>query len=219
MPFPNTPILDGGTSPIENPIAANWSGPYVSGTSQLQRTSTGIARTTAAGDNSYYDISTFGPDMEAYATIAVLETATNTEESDLCIRLNNGPGASASRSCYVINIRASSTASSDRMRIYRLDAGAATQLGATYTIGTIQVGDSYLIRAVGNQIEGFYNIQGTGWTSRIGPVTDNTYSSGSHIVLQMARAASRLTNFGGGSVNVESYPGSGAHSQVEGARG
>lgn len=195
MAFPTTSVIDGGTSPVENPIATNWDGPLISGHQQLQRTSTGIARGTSTSD-SYIDLGSYGPNVEVYATIAVLTAGTNTTEGYLYARVQ-GEGT-ATIDGYAVNVNRQATADSDRMRLIRTDDTGTDVVLGTYVIGTIVPGtDRYGIEIIGDQLTAYYN-NGGGWVARIGPVTDTTYSAAGRIGLLMARSDSRLTNFGGG---------------------
>jgi hypothetical protein len=197
MAFPTTGVLDGGTSPVENPISTGgWTGPTVTGQQPLQRTATGIARGSALG-GSYRTDSPFGPNAEVYATIAVLTAGTNTDEGTMHLRLS-GQGT-ANINSYSVWIRASSTASSDRLRIGR-DVNSVTTILGTYIIGTIVPGvDQYGLQVIGDQLTAYYN-NGSGWAAVLGPITDATHSSAGTLSIQTQRSDTRLTDFGGGTI-------------------
>ncbi len=211
MRFPTTSVLDAGTSPVENPIATNWDGPIFAGQQPLQRTATGIARGSAAG-GSWYDVQQFGPDMECYATIAVLTDNTNTGEGFLYVRMQNPNTTSLDG--YVIRVRRAG-AGADDVRMYVETDGVDSQLGSTYTVGEIVPGtDQYGISAVGDQITGYYN-NGGGWSVIIGPVTDATYPSAGYVGIEMVRSDTRLTDFGGGAYVPEILHNFAHHPKVE----
>jgi hypothetical protein len=198
MAFPTTGILDNGTSPVENPISTNWDGPIVTGTQPLQRTATGIARGSALG-GSWYDVSTYGPDCEAYCTINVLTAGTNATESVARVRFQQV--GTAGPDGYLVEIRARATASTDRIRLYRADNDVWTQIGSTYTVGTFpsppfRVG----ISAVGNEITAWYD-DGSGTFVAVITVTDATYPSAGYLGSGMTRTDTRITDFGGGSIS------------------
>lgn len=197
MAFPTTPILDNGTSPVENPIATNWDGPIFAGQQPLQRTATGIARGSATG-GSWWDLGTFGPDMECFAKIAVLAAGTNSPDGYLYVRMLNPNTVNLDG--YVIRPERRATASTDNLKMFVETNGSDSQIGSTYTVGTFVPGtDQYGISAVGDQITGWFN-NGGGWVAVIGPVTDATYSTAGYIGIEMTRSDTRLTNFGGGTI-------------------
>ncbi len=198
MAFPTTGILDGGTSPVENPLSTGgWTGPLISGQQPGQRTATGIARGSATGGS--YLPTNYGPDIEIYATINVLTAGTNTTEMYLYAR--TADAGTALIDGYAVNIRASSTASSDRIRVIRTDdSGVDVTLG-TFVVGTFAVGDKYGMSIVGDNVTGWFCPVSTGvWTAQIGPVTDATYSAAGKFGFLTARSDTRIIDFGGGTI-------------------
>lgn len=197
MAFPTTPVLDGGTSPVENPITTNeWLGPIFAGQQPLQRTATGIARGSATGGS--YINTIYGPDSEAYATINVLTAGTGAAEGFLYVRAQNVNTTSLDG--YIVRVRANASVGTDDIRISVETDGVDTPLGTT-VIGTFAVGDKYGISAVGDQITGWFCPVSTGiWAPVVGPFTNGVYASAGNLGIEMIRSDTRLTNFGGGAL-------------------
>jgi len=197
--FPKTPILDSGAGANEDPIAVNWSGPIFSGIAQLRRVSNQIAPNASAFGGSYIDLSQYGPDCEAYATIAALQ-AIDTIDGYLYVRAQNV--GTTSLDGYIVMLFRSSGVNDDGLQLAVETDGADTALGFSGGFDWA-VGDKYGIRANKNRIEAWRCPSGGSWTRLISAV-DSTYASAGYIGLAAEASSLRLTDIGGGTAQL--YP-------------
>ena len=203
MAFPTTGILDSFTGSDETPIATNWSGPIYSTISQLRRLSNKLAPSATAFGGSWYDISTFGPNCEVYATIDTLANSSSFTGILYARAINPN---TTNLSGYIMQIFDTGVGGSGAIGIYREDNGSDTQIGSSYNPpGGLQLGDKYGMSCVGAIIAGFYCPVSTGiWTSAVISATDATYGAAGFlgVALDSAGAAFRLDQFGGGTIAV-----------------
>lgn len=193
MTFPTTPILDTFIRADENPITTNWTTPMFSGEGNMKIVSNQMAPTTnATACAAYYDLATFGPNCEAYVTLATKAADLNHE--NIYARVT---GAGGSPSGY--RIRHDSISGTDNIFIQRMDSGSATTLGATIT-QELASGDAIGIEVIGNVISAYYKPSAGSWTL-LGSRTDSTYSGAGHIGLEEGSDLSiRFASFGGGTI-------------------
>lgn len=197
MAFPETSVLDSGTGTNANPIAGNWSGPLHNGNGQLQRTSNQFANGpgTAGDDGSWWNVSTFGPDVEAYVTLATVSAASS-HYAELFARVQN-PGVASSLDGYAV---VADMAAGGSILIARVDNDSYSTLVSTGQ--SWANGDSFGIEVTGSSpatIRAYYKAAAGGWTQVLS-TTDSTYSSAGNIALVISNNVLRATNFGGGTI-------------------
>ena len=192
-------VLDNFTGGDENPIATNWSGPIRSGDSQLERLSNKLAHTAGSSGGSYYDITTFGPDVEAFITLDTLNVEDGSAHSHLIVR-GNGFGTS-SPTGYSVYIFRNAGASNDWLTAARWNGtGSYVDLGASVNIGDWVAGEKIGIRVIGNTITG-WRYTGGSW-SEILSRTDSTYAaSGSVGLWDQTDSGARWDDFGAATVS------------------
>lgn len=193
--FPTTGLLDSFAGADETPIATNWSGPIFSGIGELRRLSNALAPNATVFGGSYYDIASFGPDSEVYATIAVLDGGGVFTGFLYCRAQSVG---TTSLDGYIAYFYDSTGAG--ELRMAREDNGSDTDL-ATYTPpDPIAVGDKYGLRCLGTTIELWYAPVSTGSWSMVASAVDATYNLSGRlgVALDSAAPATRLDDFGGG---------------------
>lgn len=186
MAFPTTGILDNFNRDDEGPPpSASWANI----TDGLEVIGSECAGDQAAENISYWNVATFGADCECYASIVNL-----TEAHGVWARMKD-VGASNTLDGYWVRVVAA-----DTIRIYRVDDGSATQLGADVT-QTVAAGDKLGIECVGDQVSAYFDDGGAGWGA-IGVRTDATYGAAGYIGANITDTSQRLDDFGGGTVVV-----------------
>ena len=190
---PSTSVLDDFTH-TDNPLSdnANWGGAFDASTTDLRASSGNFVDTdgTPACSTSIYTASTFGPDMEAYAT----HGADAGSENKLFVRIQS-PGSSA-----VDGYMAEMSCGSDVIKVHRIDNGAETQLGSNIS-QVCAANDKWLLRIEGDTLTVDYD-SGGGWTE-LATRTDSTYTGTGSIGIG-ACTSSQETDFGGGTVSAAS---------------
>ena len=190
-----TPILDDFDRPDESPLG----GGFWSGGVRYAR-DMDLESFEARDDNSGGNIcdsrwiGTFGAgDLEVYATVSTLTTATSSRMYLWCRVLQ--PGVTTV-DCYLCLLKGNS-GSNQTIEVYRLDNGSFTKLGATLTTAVSSGG---IIGIRHNDAGGSNNIEvdlnGTTVMTR----TDNTHTGTAEIGLGIRNAGTRLADFGGGLV-------------------
>jgi hypothetical protein len=141
---------------------------------------------------SFWNPTTFGPDVEAYLTIA---DATGFIELDISVRMASISGSAYDGYiCYAFPQTGNATCA-----INRSDAGTLTQLGATVDDpGVPATGDKFFVEAIGSTIT-FYRNTGGAWYPILSR-TDATYAAAGNIGYQVYEGAARYDDFGGGTV-------------------
>ena len=88
----------------------------------------------------------------------------------------------------------------DQVLLERTTNGASTVL-ATYS-QEVLIGDMLRIRAIGSTIEAWHRPNSSGTWTKLGDVTDSTYSGSGYLGVGIRRTTGRLDDFGGGSTVV-----------------
>jgi hypothetical protein len=191
--FPRTEILDEGTRANENPLSdsGNWSGPMQSGNGALKIVSNQIVNDAAddADGNRYRSSQTYGPDCEAFCTIAAVNTTNN---AYLYVRCVNPGGGSLD------GYFAQQHGGDGVVRLYRIDDNTLTQLGSNIT-QAFSSGDGFGVSMVGTTLEVWRRSSGV-WSS-LGTRIDATYSAAGYIGMGEKHSTATpgaYTNFGGG---------------------
>lgn len=191
MAFPTTSVLDAFTGADEDPIATNWSGPTRPTGGQLRRVSNQLARQVAAGTSyhSYYDISTFDADCEAWMTVATVPTAGGCSVTARIVNPN-----AATVHYYQFTFTAGTG-----WRMFVVTNNGYTQIGSTVASPAMANGDSIGIECVGSSIRGHHKTGGS-W-SQIMAVTNSTIATGGYIGVELHDdSAQRADDFGGGNI-------------------
>ncbi len=183
MAFPTTGILD-NFNRADGALGANWGRPYsnllgewaVSGNQCVA----GALQNGAVAN--YWSAATFGADSEVYA-IRI------SGGFSIALRLADVTGTSPDG--YYNDTSAGS--------INRLDNGATTQLGATFT-GVTTNGNSAGFEAIGSTFKAYEKSGGT-W-AELASRTDSTYSAAGYLWITCSLQGNTLDDFGGGTVIV-----------------
>lgn len=189
----DTPILDSFTGSDEDPIATNWSGPIATGIDQLRRVSNQLAPDSTNYCGSWYDVSTFGPDCEAYLTIAAKYGVNNA----LYLYARATSVGTAGIDGYVLQLN-EVAAGTDTLALYRVDNWGLTQI-TTLVNQEVSVGDKIGIRCMGSRIEAWYWSPGGGWVLQSLAI-DSNHATAGYIGLEANPGAARWDDFGGGVV-------------------
>lgn len=194
MPDPSTPVLSTFTT-TENPLATGFTCPWFSGDGNLQAAS-GVATDTGGSfANGYYDLATFGPDCEVYATLTAY-SGTVGRGFYLGVKLTD-VGLAGVDGYYLYQNGTFAAAVTDT-QLRRIDNGVETVLGATFSM-TLTAGDKVMLQVAGNQVSAWSNNGGT-WT-QIAARTDSTYQATTGALgLGIVSTGTTLDDFGGGTI-------------------
>ena len=185
---PTTPLLD--TFDRANGAAgSNWSLIKPTGFAAMTITNNAaVDSSTTAFAWNYWNPSTYGPDSEAYATIATLGA------SDVIrIGARVTGGGTTTYSGYFVAISATGVWS-----ILRIDNGATTTL-ATGPTQPLATGDQIAIRITGTTITALHYTPTTNWTQVLTYNTNNDttrYTNPGNLAIEFK--TSTIDNFGGG---------------------
>lgn len=169
--FPSASELDDFNRADTTGLGSNWTAGLLNGFLTLDVVSN-TARHAAASNSSfgdYWNVATFGPNVDAWATLAVI-TAGNLR---VAARLQS-PATAGVDGYLVRAFKGTST-----VELYRVDDNTETSL-ATGITQTISVGDSLGIRCNGTSIESWYKVGAGAWT-QLQAVTDATYGSAGNV--------------------------------------
>lgn len=183
---PRTSILSSFTGADENPLSEGgvWSSTPIltSSASLFERLSNQAAANGASARQPYN--TTFANDQEAFVTLA---TPTSAGSGVYC-RIQNEGTASA-------NGYAGQYHTGVGWRIFRVAAGAATQIGSTDAT-VAAAGDGLWLSCIGTTIT-LYHFTGGQWHVRV-QVTDSVVAGGGKIGMVCGDTTGRLDDFGGG---------------------
>lgn len=164
-----TIILDDFNRANEGPPpSSSWSTPVANGDASHYVRNNGVGVSADdAQTSSYWNVTTYGPDVEACASLT--DTSAFLLHGAM-VRIVNPNNASTAGGYMVV-----ANPSTSVTQVYRLDGTTYTLLGADIST-TWANGDAVCIKAVGATIEAFRKPSGGSWGS-IGSRTDSTYSS------------------------------------------
>lgn len=194
--FPTTGILDNFNRSNETPLAGGWSTTgYASGVIQLTLSSNQVAPSTTQYSSSNWATS-FGPDMECYWTVAVEPTSGGTDSYQACYvrmqQLSSGSNTADGYECQYDNL-----SGTDSFAIYKVANMVFTQVGSTNNT-EVAAGDKIGCEIIGSALK-MYHYTGGAWNARVS-TTDSTYSGTGYVILDTHSSASRIDDFGGGTV-------------------
>lgn len=188
MAFPTTSIQD-NFNRADGGLGANWTKTFSAdlnlaiATNQVKN-----GGTTSGSSAQMTSLGALASPIEAYIDIPSI-----TESVGLDYLMSNIGTASVS------GYRVQTSTGNTLIKVFRIDNGAFTQIGASIT-QTVSAGDSLGIAVSGTTHTVWYKPSAGSWTS-LGTVTDATYASGSiGILIDNANTLSRIDNFGGGAV-------------------
>lgn len=192
MAFPTTSVIDDFNRADANPATGWTTTPIFSGDGGVQTLGNQLANVGATWCSRIYNSTstTFGPDSEAYGTIAA--SAGTGEAIELFIRIQNPNTASVS------NYFAHFDQGGNSLQLWKTVNNTQTQLGSSVSI-TEAVGDSFGVEAIGSAIKAYYKTSGGSWTQQISQ-TDSGVSGSGCLGVSMESNGSRLDDFGGGTV-------------------
>jgi hypothetical protein len=214
MAFPTTGILDSFDRANEGPPpSASWT----SG-APLAATSTLAVVSNACQDNGTLNGGIWGtqlgPDVECYMTWSSLPA--DTSNFHVFIRAAD-VGSPATIDGYRINFERNDGVPGMRFRIDRMDNGAATQLGTTFsnTDGAISAGVKIGVEMISSSITTYLNRSGS-WASQ-STESDATYSVAGYLGIRPFNTAVVFDDLGGGSIG-GAPPATAVITFVQGAR-
>ncbi len=194
---PTTPVLD-GFNRANGGVGAGWS--LIRPTGFAAMNVSGNAAVDASGSLfawDYWNAASFGPDCEAYVTVATYGAADT-------IRIGariTGAGTTTPSGYYV------TVSSTGAWSIQRIDNGGAPVTLATGPIQTLASGDKLAIRIVGTTITALHYTTGGGWNQVLSYDTSadaTRYSAAGRIALEFK--TSTLDDLGGGALTGSSTP-------------
>lgn len=204
MAFPTTSILD-NFNRADGAIGGSWTAPMWTGDGTPQISTNQLTGAANVGNyyDAYWNASSFGPDTEAYVTIATRGNAGNADE--LYIDVRGTPGTVTS---YQLDIAMGSP--NDTWQVIKTVSGAGSTLGATYTSQNISAGDSVGIEVTGSStvtINIYYKPSGGSWTLLFSR-TDSTspITAAGRISIGVKNNIYRLDDYGGGTIVAASGP-------------
>jgi hypothetical protein len=202
MAFPTTSILDTFNRANEGPYpSTNWDGKVLANDGASWAVLANQCK-AGGGDNSrmYWKSTTFGPDCEAYCTIATVPISGTFSDIALLLRLQQpgtgGAGGTTTDGYYIGWVHITGT---DSLIFYRIDNQAFTQLGTTQTPLEMANGHKFGASMIGSTLQAYVDTGG-GWTTLGTPESDPTYGAAGYIGILTGQSASTIDDFGGGNV-------------------
>ena len=192
MAFPTTSVISSFTGANEDPLSEG--GIWTTGASvalqgisgQLERISN---QAGARAGNALYNVGTFGPAIESYATLSVLPV-TGAGATYCYARLNS---LSATANGYSVDFRI--TGGVHTMRLIRFDGGVSTALSSWTQV--LSAGDKIGLEIIGSTLTP-YVFTGGSWVTTDVPQTDSTFLTGGYIGFGISDVNARVDDFGGG---------------------
>lgn len=190
MAFPDWAALRSSfTGSNEDPLSegGNWARIDTNGTGALQRIGNQVGSTAALTRDAYWVPRTFGPDVQAYATVAVKPG--NGDEVSVVARVQGQGGASTWDGYRLVY---TTDAGDD---LWQLDRVTDNVSAATIASGTreLSAGEKIGIECIGSTISG-YVWDGVSWVL-LGSGTDSTYASAGRVGIRIRNTTARLDDF------------------------
>lgn len=167
MAFPTTSILDNFNRADASDLGANWT---TIGSNSYRVHSSAAQANQSAGVSpaDYYNVSTYGADCEAYATIAVLPSTSGSGSAfqSILIRFHDLGGGSLNG--YELALQGWNGTNYTEARLYKVSNGGTLNSPISITAGA---GDKLGVSAIGDTIS-MYLYSGGSW-NLIGTVTNS----------------------------------------------
>jgi len=192
--FPTTPIISAFTGANEDPLSEGgiWTtgaGVAINGISgQLERISNEAG---ARSGNALYNVGTFGPNTETFATLSVLP-ATGAGGTYCFARLS---AVSSTPNGYSVDWRI--TGGVHTMRLQRYDAGVGAVLSSWTQ--NLSAGDKIGLAITGSSLQAWVFTSGAWATADLAQV-DATYSAAGYTGFGITDVNARIDDFGGGTM-------------------
>jgi len=198
MPSPVTGVLDNfnRADTATNPPSSSWSTGVFGGTLRGHRVVSNQCAEYNVGAGDYYswwNVQTFGPDCEAYLTVATKPALFG--YVGVGVRATT-PGVNT---CDGYEIEWRTLSGTDEMYLYRVDNRVYTLLGSAVA-REITDGDQLHLRASGTTLE--INVNGSSVATR----TDSTYTTAGYLYVYTKDTTVRFDDFGGGNLVVSETP-------------
>jgi hypothetical protein len=198
--FPTSSVIDDFNRANEGPPpSSSWDYSLLGGSTngvKVISNQCGGDAAAAGGRNAYWKTS-FGPDCEAYCTLAVSPGATDIE---LVLRgkdLGTG-GADPGSTNDFYSASWEGGTSPDRLEYYRIDNSSFTLLGATHNLDMVS-GYKFGFEAIGSTLQA-YNDTGSGWATFGTSRSDATYGAAGKVGFWHGGTVCRIDNFGAGTI-------------------
>ena len=191
MAFPTTGILDNFNRGDEGPPpSSNWTD-ILNGLKVVGNEVKG--NSTNQYNWSCWNVGTFGPDCEAYITMSDNMTNGGRGTCLRCTTLDSGTIDGYLSGWYAAN--------DEELRIYRIDNGGFTQLGASVS-WISDVGDKIGGEAIGGTIKCYVDDGGAGWAEKLSR-DDATYGDAGYVGYRIFKHLEASDDFGGGTIGGE----------------
>lgn len=182
MAFPTTGILDDFNRANENPLSNGGKYNLIAANTALQVVSNQCTGTGASVNAARYNVSSFGPDSEAYMTVT---TVPGTSYVRLWLRFTN-PGASETG--YMMQW----SNDANGCRLFKMTSQDTYAQIAQNAAATYVNNDVIGFEAIGSQLTAYKN--GTSVVT----VADGTYATAGNIGIGINGTTGIVDNFGGG---------------------
>lgn len=193
--FPTTGVLDTFTGADANPIGGNWT--TFGGFNAVQRLGNTLAATVnAALNGAYWNLADFGPDSEAFITVA---TALLADADCNVVVKGNDEDVASGIELYGASMLEAPTDSTD---IFEYINSVYTPIGASIS-QEFSNGDALGIEATGSPtvtLKAFRKPSGGSWGQIGTNRTDTTLTGTGRIGVILGDTTGRLDDFGGGTV-------------------
>lgn len=186
MAFPVSSVIDNFTRADETPIATNWTTPMFTGDSAGPDLISNQADFTPG--TAYWDVTSFGPDMEAYFTII-----NKPPSGSISVRVRCQGVGTATKTYYEVRW----WGDSDEWYLYKMVANTETQI-ATGT-RSFASGDKMGLEVIGNVIR-FLHYSSGAW-AQVTSQNDSAISGAGYIGFGSDDGGSIVDDFGGGTVS------------------
>lgn len=199
MAFPTTSVLDNFNRTTETPLSdgGNWTNPLIFGNSQINTISNTVAQGSSTSNSAYRSNTTYGPNSEAYITLA---GKSGNNLVAVYARMAN-PNSSGASDGYDVSIAISG--STDTMRVGRIDNDGRTIIASASQ--EVSAGDSIGLECNGSTISAYYKPSASGWNATpTASTTDATYGSAGYVGLQLNGTNHTADDFGGGTIPASS---------------
>jgi len=195
VPFPTTSLLD-NFNRANGALGSNWTAGTITGETGAPTIVSNTAQGGTSGSSlsANWNVTSFGPDSEVYATVTSKITSGLSSGMQLRARYNAG-----SKNTYTVYAEADT--GTDTWTLFKVSNSAYSQLGATFS-QEFAVGDAIGLSVVGTTLTAYYKASGGSWTA-LTTRTDSTFSAAGLIGMELEPGSGTFgswDDFGGGTV-------------------